>query len=195
MHLQLCQIEPTQLREELALQISLMVRNWPHRLTRALPAAASSLARQSLLPGQNFSELLQREVHVVPKGNSVQEGDRVMQKNEGQWQFSLDDSSDGRSIEFAVAVCRYLDTSLIRADVQPRFIRLLIQACPMSHSHAYVLRLLWHLASYRPAGAGRTPSQCASNNKNNCCILHNKPCNVLALRLLSPSQVTSRVSY
>ncbi|CAK0784058.1 hypothetical protein CVIRNUC_007261 [Coccomyxa viridis] len=50
-----------------------------------------------------------------------------MQKNEGQWQFSLDDSSDGRSIEFAVAVCRYLDTSLIRADVQPRFVRLLIQ--------------------------------------------------------------------
>ena len=192
MHLQLCQIEPTQLREESALQISLMVRNWPHRLTRALPAAASSLVRQSLLPGQNFSELLQREVHVVPKGNLVQEGDRVMQKNEGQWQFSLDDSSDGRSIEFAVAICRYLDTSLIRADVQPRFIRLLIQACPMSHSHAYVLRLLWHLASYRPAGAGRTPSQCASNN---CCILHNKPCNVLALRLLSPSQVTSRVSY
>ena len=86
-----------------------------------------------------------------------------MQKNEGQWQFSLDDSSDGRSIEFAVAVCRYLDTSLIRADVQPRFVRLLIQACPMFHSHAYVLRLLWHLASYRPAVAVRTPSQCASS--------------------------------
>ena len=124
---------------------------------------------------------------MVQVSKSVQEGDRIMQKNEGQWQFSLDDSSDGRSIEFAVAVCRYLDTSLIRADVQPRFVRLLIQACPIFHSHAYVLPLLWHLAPYRPAGAGRTPSQCASNKG---CIHHGEPCHhdALALRPLSPLQ-------
>lgn len=84
----------------------------------------------------------------------LQEGDRVMQKNEGQWQFSLDESSDGRSIELAIAVCRYLDTSLIRADVQPQLVRLLIQACPMVHSHAFSVRLLWHLTSWTPAGAG-----------------------------------------
>ena len=68
----------------------------------------------------------------------MQDGDRMMQKNEGQWQFSLDESSNGRNIELAIAICRYLDTSLIRADVQPQFVRLLIQACPMIHSHAYV---------------------------------------------------------
>ena len=117
----------------------------------------------------------------------------MMQKNEGQWQFSLDDSSDGRSIEFAIAVCRYLDTSLIRADVQPRFVRLLIQACPMLHSHTYVVRLLWALASYTPAGAGRPHSQCASND---CCIL------MVSRVMFSPSdpclplkKITSRVSY
>ena len=65
----------------------------------------------------------------------------MMQKNEGQWQFSLDESSNGRSIELAVAICRYLDTSLIRADVQPQSVRLLIQVCPMFHSHAYLVRL------------------------------------------------------
>ena len=173
MHLQLCQIESAQMREEWVLQKRLMVRKWPHRLTRALPTAASSLVRQSLLPGQNFSEILQREVHVVPKGHSVQEGDRVMQKNEGQWQFSLDD------------ICRYLDTCLIRADVQPRFVRLLIQACPKFHSHTYIVRLLWHLASYTRAGAGRTSSQCASKIS---CIHHGKLCHAFALRPLSPSQ-------
>ena len=87
----------------------------------------------------------------------LQEGDRVMQKNEGQWQFSLDESSDGRSIELAISICRYLDTSLIRADVQPQIVRLLIQVCLIYHSHAYPVRLPRHLTFWTPAGAGWTP--------------------------------------
>ena len=79
----------------------------------------------------------------------------MMQKNEGQWQFSLDESSNGHSIELTIAVCRYLDTSLIQADVQPQVVRLLIQACPTNHRHGYVVRLPWHLLSFMLAGAGR----------------------------------------
>lgn len=58
-----------------------------------------------------------------------QDGERVMQKNEGDWEFSLEESCDGRAIELSVAVGRFLDTSLIRADVQPHCVRLLIKAC------------------------------------------------------------------
>ncbi len=43
----------------------------------------------------------------------------MLQKNEGQWQYTLDESSDGRCVELAVDVGPYLDTSLIKADVQP----------------------------------------------------------------------------
>ena len=75
----------------------------------------------------------------------LQEGERVLQKNEGRWQYSLDESGDGRSIELVISVCRYLDTSLIRADVQPLFVRLLIQACPIFHPHAHTGHLPWHI--------------------------------------------------
>ena len=51
----------------------------------------------------------------------------MLQKNEGQWQYTLDESSDGRCIELAVDVGPYLDTSLIKADVRPHHIRLLIK--------------------------------------------------------------------
>lgn len=50
-----------------------------------------------------------------------------MQKNEGQWDFSLDETSDGRSIVLDVAIGKYIDSSLVKADVQPKFVRLLIK--------------------------------------------------------------------
>ena len=58
----------------------------------------------------------------------MQDGERVMQKNEGGWEFSLEESVDARVLELDVAVGRFLDTSLIKADVQPLFVRLLIKA-------------------------------------------------------------------
>jgi protein TilB len=51
-----------------------------------------------------------------------------MQKNEGGWEFSLEESVDGRAIELDVAIGRFLDSSLVKADVQPRTVRLLIKA-------------------------------------------------------------------
>ncbi|GAB4823127.1 hypothetical protein N2152v2_010173 [Parachlorella kessleri] len=55
------------------------------------------------------------------------DGEAVYQKNEGKWDFTLDESPDGCSVVLDVDVGRYLDTSLIQADVQPTFVRLLIK--------------------------------------------------------------------
>lgn len=48
---------------------------------------------------------------------------RVMQRNEGRWDFSMEESEDGKSVVLEVDVGKYLDTSLIKADVQPTYIR------------------------------------------------------------------------
>ncbi len=57
----------------------------------------------------------------------MQVGQRLLQKNEGHWKYTVEESGDARSIELEVDVGPYLDTSLIRADVQPLFVRLLIK--------------------------------------------------------------------
>ena len=46
-----------------------------------------------------------------------------MQRNEGQWDLSMEESADGKSIVLEVDVGKYIDTSLIKADVQPTYIR------------------------------------------------------------------------
>lgn len=57
----------------------------------------------------------------------IQEGERIMQKNEGQWDFSLQEDDKGKNIVLEVDVGKYLDTSLIKVDVQPLYVRLLIK--------------------------------------------------------------------
>ncbi|KAL3161118.1 hypothetical protein ABBQ38_009495 [Trebouxia sp. C0009 RCD-2024] len=58
---------------------------------------------------------------------TILEGEEVRQKNEGQWSFSLLESADGSAVELDVEIGRYMDTSLVKADVQPSFVRLLIR--------------------------------------------------------------------
>lgn len=43
----------------------------------------------------------------------------------GKWDFTLQESADGRALQLDVAFGRYLDTSAIQADVQPSYVRLL----------------------------------------------------------------------
>lgn len=50
-----------------------------------------------------------------------------LQKNEGGWEFSLDESDDRSSIVLVVPVGKYLDTSLLEVDVQPLIVRVLIK--------------------------------------------------------------------
>ena len=50
-----------------------------------------------------------------------------MQCNEGQWGFSLQDSDDGSHVILDVAIGKYMDSSLVSADVQPHAARLLIK--------------------------------------------------------------------
>ena len=58
---------------------------------------------------------------------SVQEDGNTMQKNEGKLLFSLTESVDDTALVLNVQVGRYLDTSLILADVQVNAVRLLIK--------------------------------------------------------------------
>ncbi|PNH09206.1 Protein TILB [Tetrabaena socialis] len=57
----------------------------------------------------------------------VEDGERVYQKNEGRWEFSLEESADGCSLVLDIAVGRFLDTSLIQTDLQPTYVRLLVK--------------------------------------------------------------------
>ena len=63
----------------------------------------------------------------------VQEGEDIRQKNEGKWEFTLQDSANGAAVELDVEIGRYMDTSLVKADVQPLFVRLLIKVQHMLH--------------------------------------------------------------
>lgn len=67
-----------------------------------------------------------------PKGGytdfpEIKEGERFMQRNEGQWDFSMEEGADGRCLVLEVDIGKYIDTSLIKADIQPGYIRLLIK--------------------------------------------------------------------
>ena len=53
--------------------------------------------------------------------------ERVLQKNEGEWKFRLDESEDGKSLVLEVPVGKFMDTSLIDVDVQPLLVRALVK--------------------------------------------------------------------
>ncbi|PNW70942.1 hypothetical protein CHLRE_17g739850v5 [Chlamydomonas reinhardtii] len=57
----------------------------------------------------------------------LEDGERVYQKNEGRWEFSLEESPDGRALVLEVGVGRFLDTSLIQTDLQPTYVRVLVK--------------------------------------------------------------------
>ena len=57
----------------------------------------------------------------------VDENQRIYNKNEGRWDFTLLDTEDDSSVVLTVPVGKFLDTSLIEADVQPTYVRLLIK--------------------------------------------------------------------
>ena len=56
-----------------------------------------------------------------------EEGGRVFQKNEGQWDYTLDESEDGKELVLDIAIGKYLATELIQTDVRPELVRLLIK--------------------------------------------------------------------
>ncbi|EFN55740.1 hypothetical protein CHLNCDRAFT_52395 [Chlorella variabilis] len=55
----------------------------------------------------------------------IVEGQPVYQKNEGKWEYRLEEGSGGSCLDLDVALGRYLDTSAIQADVQPGYVQLL----------------------------------------------------------------------
>ncbi|KAI8467228.1 MAG: hypothetical protein J3K34DRAFT_454530 [Monoraphidium minutum] len=55
------------------------------------------------------------------------EGEVPLQRNEGKWEFRIDEDEGGRSLLLEVQVGRYVDTSLVKADVRPRLVRLLVK--------------------------------------------------------------------
>ena len=75
---------------------------------------------------------------------SAQEGREPLQCNEGHWDFSLQEADNQAAVVLGVEVGKFLDTSLIQVDVQPRVVRLLIKA--RATSHVMQARAQWHLA-------------------------------------------------
>ena len=74
---------------------------------------------------------------------SAQADGNVLQCNEGHWDFSLQDSDAGSHIILDVAIGKYLDSSLISADIQPHVARLLIKVILLNYSFVFV-----HLYAY-----------------------------------------------
>ena len=64
------------------------------------------------------------------KLGEIKDGERILNKNEGRWDFTLLESEDDSKIILDVPVGKFLDTSLIEADVQPTFVRLRIYYHP-----------------------------------------------------------------
>jgi len=59
------------------------------------------------------------------KLEEIKEGEKILNRNEGRWDFKLDES--GTDLVLDLAVGKFLDTSLIEADVQPTYLRVLIK--------------------------------------------------------------------
>ena len=51
---------------------------------------------------------------------SVTEISKLTQRNEGEWDFTLDVSEDGSSIELEVAISRHVDTALVQVTTRLR---------------------------------------------------------------------------
>ena len=87
-------------------------------------------------------------------GRAQGEGERVMQCNEGKWDFRLRDCEDAGALVLEVEVGPHIDTSLIRVDVQPVLVRLLIKVRALPCRQARLVN------SHRVWNAVRSPSTC-----------------------------------
>lgn len=79
------------------------------------------------LPQTKPLSSLHRAFQDFPPLDDDADADAPLQRNEGRWEFSLDEDAEGRCLVLDVRVGRHLDTSLIRADVRPRLARLLVK--------------------------------------------------------------------
>lgn len=59
----------------------------------------------------------------------VTDTSKLTQRNEGEWEFTIDVSEDGTSIELEVAISRHVDTALVQV-----LMRLQIHRCGFLHS-------------------------------------------------------------
>jgi hypothetical protein len=46
----------------------------------------------------------------------IKEGEKVYQKNEGEWEFTLDESDNGKDILLDVELGKYMDTTLVKVS-------------------------------------------------------------------------------
>eukprot|EP00128_Syssomonas_multiformis_P012330 Colp12_sorted_trinity150504_noHs@34760 len=58
---------------------------------------------------------------IPKKERRLRDGDRILQMNEGKWDFTFE--SEGEDVVLDLAVYRYVDTSLIDINVQPTYIQ------------------------------------------------------------------------
>lgn len=87
------------------------------------------------------------KVPIYDKFPEITDGERIFQKNSGDWDFTLDESDDGDALVLDVDVGKYLDTSLIQ-------VRAALEAagCMMncqSPSNTYVTRTCLYYGCYQ----------------------------------------------
>ena len=69
---------------------------------------------------QNASSSLYGGPQVQPRSEDFPElkpGERIYQKNEGQWDFYLEESDDAKAVVLEVQLGKYMDTSLVKVRI------------------------------------------------------------------------------
>jgi protein TilB len=72
-------------------------------------------------------DLEKEHAEAVAAVRAKEEEGGVRQCNEGRWQFSLDDEDGKGNMELRLQLSRYLDSSLISAEVHPTFVSVVIK--------------------------------------------------------------------
>lgn len=76
----------------------------------------------------------------------------------GDYEFIMRESDDYRSIELEVTVSKFLDTSLMKIDMQPTYIRLLIKGRLLQLKLPEEVRAVFHMQTAASATAMHSTS-------------------------------------
>ncbi|XP_062518388.1 dynein axonemal assembly factor 11-like isoform X2 [Corticium candelabrum] len=77
--------------------------------------------KEAEAPKQSLWQIPKREIRLMS------EDGRVLNINQGKWDFILNEDDSGQNIVLDVSIQRYLDTSLVDCDVQPGYIKCIIK--------------------------------------------------------------------
>jgi len=76
-----------------------------------------------------FKEYREFQEELKPKGppRTHKENGKVLQCNQGGYDWSFNDSEDKTCINFELSVPRFMDTSLLDVNLEPEYVRVLVK--------------------------------------------------------------------